>query len=101
MKTVATIARTDEEMRTDVLDAIALAGEEAVEGVVVEVQEGTVTLAGTADRKTTKELVPRLAADVSGVVDVIDRLDFESDDTAQIPRQKDPWANGPLLKLVA
>ena len=94
-------ARTDEELRTAVLNALALAGEENVENVTVYVEDGTVTLRGTADRKTTKQVALRLAADVLGVVDVIDRLDYEFDDTTEIPRQKDPWAIGPLVKYVA
>lgn len=98
---VATIARTDEELRADVLDALMLAGEESVEEINAEVHAGVVTLRGTADRKTTKQVALNLAAEVPGVIDVIDRLEFRSDDTIDLPRQKDPWANGPLVKHVA
>ena len=97
---VAAMARTDEELRNDVLAAIALAGEESVEDVEVEIEQGTATLRGTADRKTTKDVALKLAAQVPGVLDVVDSLEFESDDTKEIPRQKDPWAIGPLVKDV-
>lgn len=95
---VAAIARTDAELRDDVVDAISLAGEESVEDVEVQVREGTATLSGTADRRSTKDVALKLAARVPGVLEVVDRLDFESDDTTDIPRQKDPWAIGPLVK---
>ncbi|HEV2756551.1 MAG TPA: CBS domain-containing protein [Actinomycetota bacterium] len=95
---VSSIARTDEELRDDVIDAIRLAGEESVADVEVDVTEGTATLSGTADRKSTKDLALRLAARVPGVLEVVDRLEFESDETKDIPRQKDPWAIGPLVK---
>lgn len=95
---VAAMARTDEELHADVLDAIALAGEEAIEDIEVEVHEGTATLRGTADRKTTKDVALRLASQVPGVIDVVDALGFRSDDSKDIPRQKDPWAVGPLVK---
>lgn len=95
---VAAIARTDEELRDDVLGAIARAGEESVEDVEVQVRQGTATLSGTADRRSTKDLALKLAARVPGVLEMVDRVDFESDDTNDIPRQKDPWAIGPLVK---
>ena len=95
---VAAIARTEEELLDDVLDAIALAGEESVEDVEVEIRQGTATLSGTADRRSTKDVALKLAARVPGVLEVVDRLDFESDDTKDVPRQKDPWAIGPLVK---
>lgn len=95
---VAAIARTDEELHDDVLEAIALAGEESVDDVEVHVRQGTATLSGTVDRRSTKDVALKLAARVPGVLEVVDRLDFESDDTRGVPRQKDPWAIGPLVK---
>jgi CBS domain-containing protein len=95
---VAAMARTDEELREDVLDAISIAGEESVKDVDVEINQGSATLTGTADRKTTKDLALKLAAQVPGILEVVDRLAFEADDTKEIPRQKDPWAVGPLVK---
>ena len=95
---VGTMARTDDELREDVLEAIGLMGEESVENVEVEVDSGKVTLRGATDRKTTKGIVSKLAAQVPGILEVVDGLEFESDDTQEIPRQKDPWAIGPLVK---
>ena len=97
---MASIGRSDEELRYAVLAAIRLAGEETVEDVEVDVHEGTATLRGTADRRTTKDIALKLAADVPGVLDVVDRLDYKIDDTLDLPRQKDPWAIGALVKHV-
>lgn len=95
---VGAMARTDDELREDVREAISIAGEDSVKGVEVEVQRGRATLTGATDRKTTKEIALKLAAQVPGILEVVDRLEFESDDTREIPRQKDPWAVGPLVK---
>ena len=97
---VETIARTDHELTLAVLAAIRLLGEETVDDVTVDVENGIVTLSGTADRKTTRDLALKMAADIPGVLEVIDRLDFKVDDTRDLPRQKDPWAIGPLVKHV-
>lgn len=95
---VAAVARTDTQLRDDVLEAIAIAGEDSVERVEVEVHRGVVALTGITDRRTTKSLVLKLAARVPGILEVVDHLGFESDDTREIPREKDPWAVGPLVK---
>lgn len=96
---VGAMARTDDELRKDVLEAIAIAGDESVKDVEVEVDTGTATLRGATDRKSTIDVVLKLAAQVPGILEVVDRLEFESDDTGEIPRrQKDPWAIGPLVK---
>lgn len=95
---VGAMARTDEELRDDVREAMSIAGEESVSGVEVEVERGTATLTGATDRKSTKSIALKLAAQVPGILEVVDRLDFHSDDSEDIPRQKDPWAVGPLVK---
>lgn len=95
---IAVMARDDEELRQDILDSIGDLGEETIEGVRVQVEEGVATLRGTADRRTTKNLAVRIAATVPGIIEVVDRLDFEWDDMKVIPHQKDPWAVGPLVK---
>lgn len=87
---VASMARTDAELREDVLEAIAVAGEETVKDVEVEVDRGRATLHGVADRKTTKSLALKLAAQVPGIVEVQDRLGFERDETKNFPGRKDP-----------
>lgn len=95
---VGAMARTDEELRADVREAMSIAGEESVAGVEIEVERGTATLTGATDRKSTKSIALKLASQVPGILEVVDRLEFESDDSGEIPRQKDPWAIGPLVK---
>ena len=95
---VAVMVRDDAELRSDVIDAIGELGEETIEGVRVQVKDGVVTLRGTTDRRTTRDLVVKIAATVPGVTEIVDRLEFKWDDTRQIPHQKDPWAVGALVK---
>lgn len=45
------------------------------------VTDGRVTLSGTVERKSMVPVVVRLCESVDGVVDVIDRLGFDRDDT--------------------
>jgi CBS-domain-containing membrane protein len=49
--------------------------------LTVETTEGIVTLAGKVDRRSLVPVVVRLAERVEGVVDVVDRLSFRTDDT--------------------
>ncbi|MEU0629309.1 CBS domain-containing protein [Streptomyces sp. NPDC005989] len=48
--------------------------------LTVEVTDGVVTLSGTVIRHSLVPVVLRLCRSVDGVVDVIDRLDYEQDD---------------------
>lgn len=50
--------------------------------LTVEVDEGLVTLSGTVPRASLVPVIVRLCQSVDGVVDVIDRLAYEEDDTA-------------------
>ncbi|GAB7036564.1 MULTISPECIES: CBS domain-containing protein [Catenuloplanes] len=50
--------------------------------ITVTVTAGTVTLAGTVDRRSSAELAVRLTRQVPGVVEVADAVTFEFDDTA-------------------
>ena len=95
---VKVMARTDAQLAGDVISAVGLLGDDATRAISVTVEEGVATLRGRADRRTTRDLVVKLARNVPGIVEVVDRLDFEWDDTKRIPRQKDPWAVGPLVK---
>ena len=52
--------------------------------IAVSVARGIVTLAGTADRRSTKHLIVRLVSGITGVVDVVDDLLYGYDDTAEI-----------------
>ena len=95
---VAVMARSDDELRKDVLSAIATLGDDPTKGIRVQVENGVAALRGRADRKTTRDLTVKLAANVPGIIEVLDRLEFEWDDTKTAPRLKDPWAVGPLVK---
>lgn len=92
------MARTDDDLRTEVLESISVLGDEAIDDVRVQVENGIATLRGRTDRKTTRDLTVKLAANVPGIVEVLDRLEFEWDDMKAIPHVKDPWAVGPLVK---
>lgn len=98
---IAVMAKTDDALRRDVLDAIAILGSEPTDGIRVQVEDAVVTLRGQADRRTTRDLAIDLARNVAGIIEVVDRLDFEFDDTKKIPHEKDPWAVGPLVKGMA
>ena len=56
------------------------------DAVEVAVDEGVVTLTGTVDRRSTAEIAGRLARAVSGVVDVVNLLDWQYDDSAELKR---------------
>lgn len=52
------------------------------ETITVAVERGIVTLAGTADRRSTAQIAARLCESVVGVVDVVDEIAYDYDDTA-------------------
>ncbi|HEY6595421.1 MAG TPA: CBS domain-containing protein [Asanoa sp.] len=73
--------RPDEDIRADVVDEILhrlLAVEDGT--VDVTVVDGVVTLSGRLDRRSSTEIAVRLAARISGVVDVVDGLSHDFDD---------------------
>lgn len=78
---VKAMAREDDEIAADVIDAIQIVGIETIDGLQVDVVDGVATLRGTADRKSTRELAVKLTARTPGVVEVVDRMKFERDDT--------------------
>ncbi|MGG7575804.1 CBS domain-containing protein [Streptomyces sirii] len=53
----------------------------APSAVTVDVADGTVTLSGTVERRSLVPIAVRLCESVDGVVEVIDRLTAEEDDT--------------------
>ena len=56
-------------------------------GVVdVSAERGVVTLRGTVDRKSTAQIIVQLCTGLPGVVDVVDELSYEYDDTADLKR---------------
>lgn len=74
--------RPDADIRHDVVHEVLRRVLAVEEGVVrVEVRDGVVRLIGQLDRRTSVDLAGRLAAQVSGVVDVVNELGFKYDDT--------------------
>jgi CBS domain-containing protein len=80
--------RTDDELLDEVMSTIIpsllLTDPEAVR---VTVCWNVVTLAGGVDRRSDAEILVRLVRELDGVVDVIDHLRFEWDDTAAVVPQ--------------
>ena len=54
--------------------------------ITVAVDRGVVTLTGTADRRSTAQILVRLCESVGGVVDVVNQMTYEYDDTADLHR---------------
>ena len=103
---VRAMTRSDSQIRVDVSDAVEMLGAEVFEGLSVDVEDGVVTLSGTADRLSTRQIAIDIASRVTGVTEVADRLDHTVDDTAMkhfvtTPSNdvgRDPWAVGPLVR---
>lgn len=74
--------RTDEELRNEIRDTLipALALSSSA-NVRVEVRSNVITLSGDVDRKSDVEVLIRMARELDGVVDVVNRLTYSSDDT--------------------
>jgi CBS domain-containing protein len=79
--------RPDDDIRRDIIDRV-LRGVLALEPsqVDVTVDEGVVTLTGQVNRRSTTEIAVRLVRGVEGVVDVVNRLGYEYDDSEDIHR---------------
>lgn len=74
--------RTDEEIREEVKDQLIPAVViDKPEAIGVDVRWNVVTLSGVVDRKSDARILTRLTRELDGVVDVIDRLRYEWDDT--------------------
>jgi CBS-domain-containing membrane protein len=73
--------RPDDDIRTDVESGVLrpyLADESS--GVQAEISEGIVTLTGRVDRWSTTDIAGRLVSQVAGVVDVVNKLEYDHDD---------------------
>ncbi|RLP96588.1 CBS domain-containing protein [Micromonospora sp. CV4] len=85
--------RSDAEIREDVVQEVLRRVLAVRDGLVtVEVRHGEVTLAGRLDRRSAVDLAGRLAAQVSGVVQVTNTIGYEADDTAFDPARVTPVA---------
>lgn len=78
---VKAMAKDDREITADVIEAIGILGPETIDALEVEVTDGVAILKGRADRKSTHDLAVKLAARTPGVIDVVDKMTFEDDDT--------------------
>jgi CBS domain-containing protein len=73
--------RTDEELRDEVLSTIVPSMLlSAPESVQVAVRWNVVTLSGQVDRKSDAEIFARMTRELDGVVDVVNRLEYNWDD---------------------
>lgn len=79
--------REDEAIVADVEEQVLRRTMWIEPGVVdVSAERGVVTLRGTVDRKSTAQIIVQLCTGLPGVVDVVDELSFEYDDTADLKR---------------
>ena len=73
--------RTDEDLREELIASIVPAiVPNDVESVEVDVQAGVITLSGEVDRCSDAQILVRMAREIDGAVDVVDRLHFRWDD---------------------
>lgn len=91
--------RLDTEIREDVVEQVLRRTVYAdPDRVHVAVRDGEVILAGTIERRSTAAAVARLVYTVPGVVSVVDRLNYEYDDTP-FPEDAltapESWTQGP------
>ncbi|MEV4629932.1 CBS domain-containing protein [Micromonospora sp. NPDC049523] len=85
--------RPDADIRQDVVREVLQRVLAVREGTVqVTVDDGVVRMVGQLDRRTSVELAGRLAAQVSGVVELANELGFDFDDTALV---LGPWPAHP------
>lgn len=78
---VRAMVRTDADVASGVQEAVEILGAENFASLKVEASDGSVTISGNADRKTTHDLAVGIASHVPGVLEVIDELDWEWDDS--------------------
>ncbi len=78
--------RSDQELRDEVLSTIIPSIlMPAAEAVRVVVHWNVVTLSGDVDRKSDVDILTRMTREVDGVVDVVNRLRYNWDDTSPAP----------------
>ena len=84
--------RTDEEIRAEIETEVLEQSLSVPSGTVrATVADGLVTLEGTVQRKTLIPVAVRLTRAVDGVVDVVDRLAYDIDDTKVTEVTYDYW----------
>ena len=82
--------RSDEELLEEIVEnLIPPLMLTLVQPIVVDVQHNVVTLRGEVDRKSDVEILGRLTRELDGVVDVVNRLSYQWDDSSGMPAG--PW----------
>jgi len=74
--------RPDDEIAADVRDALRTYLPEEAGSVEVEVDGGVVTLTGNVERWSTTTITDRLVRQIGGVVEVVDKVGYDFDDSA-------------------
>ena len=105
---VRAMTRSDRDIREDVTEAISILGPENFEDLDIRAADGVLSLYGSCDRRSTRDIAVDIARRVTGVSEVVDRLEFDTDDSSLRPVRNqigardigsaDPWAVGPLVK---
>ena len=73
--------RSDDQIAREVRQEVLLQALWVNDFVVVEVRDGVVTLTGQLERRSLIPIAVSLVRGLDGVVDVVDRLTFEADDS--------------------
>lgn len=76
---VRAMARSDEDMTESVRNAVGVLGSENLPALQVETRDGVVSLEGVAVSKSIKDLTIHIAAQVAGVLEINDRLEWQVD----------------------
>jgi CBS domain-containing protein len=72
--------RLDDEIRKDAEDGVLRNVTVESEPIRIDVVDGVVTMTGTVDRWSTKDIAVRLVRQMAGVAEVVDEIEYEYDD---------------------
>lgn len=72
--------RPDDEIREDAEDGVLRNVTVESEPIRIDVVDGVVTMTGTVDRWSTKDIAVRLVRQIAGVAEVVDEIEYEYDD---------------------
>jgi CBS-domain-containing membrane protein len=72
--------RPDDEIRKDAEDGVLRNVTVESEPIRIDVVDGVVTMTGTVDRWSTKDIAVRLVRQIAGVAEVVDEIEYEYDD---------------------
>jgi CBS-domain-containing membrane protein len=74
--------RPDDEIAEDVRDALGTYVTDEAAAIEADVQRGVVTLTGHVERWSTTAIADRLLRQIGGVVEVVDKVEYDFDDRA-------------------